>query len=142
MQILLLVTISWLLASLAHIGTSACQGCRSLREETESVVFEKAIRWWNQPCFGLSLERGWGYSGKGFGRCRQPVFASVLGLANSTTGRSLHETSRKQGKTAILVAVNEFALSLEFADELKADAAGPIVYLKVAKVDIVDGTGR
>jgi hypothetical protein len=36
------------------------RGCRSLEEETESVVFEKAIRWWNQPCFGLSLDEGLG----------------------------------------------------------------------------------
>jgi hypothetical protein len=51
---------------------------------------------------------------------RSPVFL----VNNSTTGRSLHETSRK--KTAILVAVNESALSL-VADELKADAAESIV---------------
>jgi Cu+-exporting ATPase len=65
-------------------------------------------------------------------------FASVLGLTIPPQAEVCMKRLEEQGKTAILVAVNESICAvIGIADELKADAAESIIYLKeVMKVDV------
>jgi Cu+-exporting ATPase len=70
-------------------------------------------------------------------------FASVLGLTIPPQAEIDMQRLEEQGKTAILVAVNESICAvIGIADELKADAAESIVYLKeVMGVDVWMVTG-
>jgi Cu+-exporting ATPase len=70
-------------------------------------------------------------------------FASVLGLTIPPQAEVCMKRLEEQGKTAILVAVNESICAvIGIADELKADAADSIVYLKdVMGVDVWMVTG-
>jgi Cu+-exporting ATPase len=70
-------------------------------------------------------------------------FASVLGLTIPPQAEVCMKRLEEQGKTAILVAVNESICAvIGIADELKADAAESIVYLKeVMGVDVWMVTG-
>jgi Cu+-exporting ATPase len=70
-------------------------------------------------------------------------FASVLGLAIPPQAEACMKRLEEQGKTAVLAAVNgSICAVIGIADELKADAAESIVYLKdVMGVDVWMVTG-